>query len=402
MLFVLLILAGVGHAILWAAMVNRLHGLGAHRRWIDLATMFCAFMLVAMPIVVAVVLWQESRGRELVGGSATLWLIRGYLGLCALNCLVSVVLQFRHWMHVERRGVLRSNHTTRVDVKKPARFRAEAETAIFDGSNDRFFAPGIPALLGRVPGNQVLDLHVHKKQLTIPRLTSPSSSLRIAHVSDFHMSGRIAKEYYVRTVEEVNRLEPDLIAVTGDLVEFNRFLDWLPDTLGRLRAKGGVYFVRGNHDRRVDNTRLVAELEELGLIHLGGKWLQVEVDDVPIVLAGNELPWYIGLPSFEHCPQHDNSGLPLRILLAHGPDQFGWATHHGFDLVLAGHNHGGQVRLPLVGAILAPSLSGTRYAGGVFRRDNTVLHVSRGTASLTPFRWNCPPEIALLELCGRE
>ena len=66
--------------------------------------------------------------------------------------------------------------------------------------------------------------------------------------------------------------------------------------------------------------------------------------------------------------------------------------------MLAGHNHGGQVRLPLVGAILAPSLSGTRYACGTFRRGNTVLHVSRGTGSLTPFRWNCPPEIALLVL----
>jgi predicted MPP superfamily phosphohydrolase len=66
--------------------------------------------------------------------------------------------------------------------------------------------------------------------------------------------------------------------------------------------------------------------------------------------------------------------------------------------MLAGHNHGGQVRLPLLGAILAPSLSGTRYASGAFRRDNTVLHVCRGSGSLTPFRWNCPPEIALLHL----
>jgi predicted MPP superfamily phosphohydrolase len=73
-------------------------------------------------------------------------------------------------------------------------------------------------------------------------------------------------------------------------------------------------------------------------------------------------------------------------------------VNHEFDLVMAGHNHGGQVRLPALGAILAPSRSGTRYAGGVFRRGQTILHVSRGTSSLTPFRWNCPPEIALLVL----
>ena len=97
-------------------------------------------------------------------------------------------------------------------------------------------------------------------------------------------------------------------------------------------------------------------------------------------------------------PPRDAAGLPLRFLLAHGPDQFAWAQQNDFDLVLVGHNHGGQVRLPLLGAILAPSLSGTRYAGGVFRRGNTVMHVSRGTGSHTPLRWNCPPEVALLTL----
>jgi predicted MPP superfamily phosphohydrolase len=97
-------------------------------------------------------------------------------------------------------------------------------------------------------------------------------------------------------------------------------------------------------------------------------------------------------------PPRESNGLPLRILLAHGPDQFGWAQQNDFDLMLAGHNHGGQIRLPFLGAILAPSLGGTRYASGVFRRGRSVMHVSRGTGSLTPVRWNCPPEIALLIL----
>ena len=66
--------------------------------------------------------------------------------------------------------------------------------------------------------------------------------------------------------------------------------------------------------------------------------------------------------------------------------------------MLAGHNHGGQVRLPFVGAILAPSRHGVRYAAGAFRSGNTVMHVSRGTSCLTPLRYNCPPEIALLIL----
>lgn len=401
MLYVMLILAGIGHAIFWAAAVNRLHGLGAERRRIDVATVLCGLMLVVLPMVVALAIWQQSHGLELVGGRVTWYLVRGYMIFCALNCVVSALQRWRHWMNTERRGVLFSNHTTRVDVRTPVPLETESDNESSQVSGSRFLAPGIPTWLGRVPGNQVLDLRVHEKQLTIPRMTPSSGELRIAHISDFHMSGRIAKEYYRRAVDEVNRLEPDVVAITGDLVEFDPCLDWLADTLGQLRARGGVYYVRGNHDRRVDNHRLLAELERLGLIHLGGRWLQIQVRDAPIVLAGNELPWYGQLPNLAHCPGRDDTGLPLRVLLAHGPDQFGWAEQHDFDLVLAGHNHGGQVRLPLVGAILAPSLSGTRYAGGVFRRGNTVLHVSRGTASLTPFRWNCPPEIALLILQGR-
>jgi predicted MPP superfamily phosphohydrolase len=85
-------------------------------------------------------------------------------------------------------------------------------------------------------------------------------------------------------------------------------------------------------------------------------------------------------------------------LLAHSPDQFGWAQANEVDLMLAGHNHGGQVCLPLLGPIVAPSLHGVRYGSGTFRAGNTVMHVSRGTSSLTPLRWNCPPEIAVLTL----
>jgi predicted MPP superfamily phosphohydrolase len=66
--------------------------------------------------------------------------------------------------------------------------------------------------------------------------------------------------------------------------------------------------------------------------------------------------------------------------------------------MLAGHSHGGQVCLPLFGPILAPCLNGVRYASGAFRAGKTVMHVSRGTSCLTPLRFNCPPEIALLVL----
>jgi predicted MPP superfamily phosphohydrolase len=222
--------------------------------------------------------------------------------------------------------------------------------------------------------------------------------LRIVHLSDLHMSGRITKAYFDRVVDEVNGLDADIVAITGDIVEREKCLDWIPSTVGRLKTRDGVFYVLGNHDRHVPKDRLIATLSDAGLIHLGGIWRKVTSRHTPLVLAGNELPWYRPPADLEGSPPRDERGLPLRIVLAHSPDQLGWAQANDVDLLLAGHNHGGQVCLPGLGPILAPSLHGVRYASGTFRADNTVLHVSRGTSSLTPLRWNCPPEIAVLIL----
>ena len=94
----------------------------------------------------------------------------------------------------------------------------------------------------------------------------------------------------------------------------------------------------------------------------------------------------------------DSLPYPFRILLSHSPDQLPWAQASGFDLMLAGHNHGGQIRLPYFGALIAPSWYGCRYAGGLYCEPPTLLHVSRGLCGIHPIRLNCPPELALLTL----
>jgi predicted MPP superfamily phosphohydrolase len=290
----------------------------------------------------------------------------------------------RFAFHRERVGAVIENHTTNINL------RHETQKPLA--------APGVASLLSRLPGNQVFDLRVQEKQLVIPRLSSRHDGVRIAHLSDLHMSGRITKSYFERVVEQVNRTEPDIVAITGDLVERPECLDWIPDTFGQLRAASGVFYVLGNHDKHVDEHRLHAMLADAGLVYLGRTWRQLTIREVPLILAGNELPWYAPAADLRDCPPRDSSGAPSRIVLAHSPDQFGWAQKHDVDLILAGHNHGGQVRLPLLGPILAPSRHGVRYAAGAFRAGNTVMHVSRGTACLTPVRYNCPPEIALLVL----
>jgi hypothetical protein len=386
MIYLLLAVAILGHVIFWAAVVNRLHGMGIRRWMIDGGTLVSGAAMGGVPLAIAYHFWQQ--GSISFGESGDAGFAAGsYVYLSALFCICAAVHRLLLVMHPERHGALASNHTSRVDLSHH--------------DLEKLVAPGMPRLLAKIPGNQILDLHLHEKRIAIARMPA-GQQLRIAHITDMHMSGRVAKEYFVEIAEAVNRLEPDLVMLTGDLVEREACLDWLPDTLGRLRAKAGVYYVLGNHDVYVDHLRLLESLNALGLIHVGGTWREAEVGPTRVVIAGNELPWFGPAPNPALLPPRDTDQMPLRLLLAHTPDQFRWAETHDFDLILAGHNHGGQVRLPWIGAILAPSLSGVRYASGAFQRGETVMHVSRGTGGLTPFRWNCPPEIALLELTSND
>jgi predicted MPP superfamily phosphohydrolase len=385
MIYLSLLVAAIGHVVFWATVVNRIHGLGIERRWVDGVTILSALAMGGLPPVIALLFWLEwpdslDASLPATGAMAIAW---SYLYFCIAVCIFSALHRLWLKFHPERRGALQSNHTSRVDMRPLGR--------------SDLTAPGIPRWLAHIPGNQLFDLQIHEKRITLPNMPA-GRELRIAHITDLHMSGRVTKQYFEQVVAAVNELEPDAIMLTGDLVERRHCMEWLPDTLGKLRAPGGVYFVLGNHDLRVDYQHLLAELARLGLKHVGGTTQSLTIRDVPVVLAGNELPWLGPAPDVDALPPRDASGLPLRILLAHTPDQFTWAHVNDFDLILAGHNHGGQIQLPILGPILAPSLSGVRYACGTFRRGTTVLHVSRGTGGLTPFRWNCPPEIALLVL----
>ncbi|HEX5470432.1 MAG TPA: metallophosphoesterase [Lacipirellulaceae bacterium] len=380
---VLLIVGAAGHTILWVALVNRTHALGIHRHWIDGITNFCGLMFIAVPLLAAAafsgILVPPSAWWANVASKA-FW---AYVVICAAICVVAIVQRWSWWRHPERRGTLLADRTSRVK-------RAD--------SDESLAAPGIWSWLSHLPGNEVLTVCLQEKEIAIPRLSQSHMPLRIVQLSDLHMSGRIERGYFERVVEMANAREPDLIAITGDIVEREKCIDWIPATLGRLRASGGVYYVLGNHDLNVNVERLKSVLAEAGLIHVGGVCHEVDIRGAPVLLAGNELPWFKPASQIAARPAPDASDVPLRILLAHSPDQFAWARNNDVDLILAGHLHGGQVCFPLLGAVMSPSLQGVRYAAGVFTAGNTVMHVSRGTGSLTPLRYNCPPEVTALHL----
>jgi predicted MPP superfamily phosphohydrolase len=228
----------------------------------------------------------------------------------------------------------------------------------------------------------------------VTNLPEKLSGLKIAHLSDLHMTGQLGKEFYDCVVDLTNDWEPDVVVITGDILEKDRCLPWVLPTLGRLKAPEGKFFVLGNHEMRLrDVAPLRKLLAEANFRDLGSRAERVTIRGTECILAGSELPWFGKEP-----PLEPRSGAALRILLSHSPDQLAWARSHGFDVMLAGHTHGGQIRLPLVGALISPSWHGFRYAGGIYHEPPTLLHVSRGLAGIHPIRWNCPPELALLTL----
>ena len=402
----LALLALLGHAFFWIGPINRLHAFAISRRIINRLTVACLFCGAAIPIAVAA--WLYARNVEpgataswerFADGSIVGTLIAVYVAMCwcvaAITLLRLACFRFLH----RRPSIVRFHGTRRAAIDpNPA--------AVGSHETSHHF-------LTRLPLNEVLQLHVTDWTLDAPRLSPALDGLSIVHLSDFHFTGRVGKAYFREVVRTSNELQPDLVAVTGDLVDTPACVDWIPDTLGQLTARHGVFFILGNHDRRSgDVPGLRRLIEQCGLVDLGGRQRQIEINGQPVWLAGNELPWMNGpvgngqASSVCETPEPAACGVavvapPLRIVLAHSPDQLAWARAQDADVMLAGHTHGGQVCIPPLGAIFSPSVCGVKYISGVYYLPPTILHVTRGISGDAPVRWNCPPEIARLKLVKR-
>jgi len=380
-----IVLAVLGHGYLWVDAVNRLHAWAWPRKWVDGATLACFLAFLALPPLILLSWAPIDLGNLNPAGIQSFWL-RHYLLFCAIWGGFKLLICSIYWYTTDNPKTLLEWRQERLEVA------SKLDQDLLHG--------WLPRLLAKVPGNQVFQLTVDHKRLAIPRLDTRLEGLKIAHISDLHMTGRIGPQWYEVVAAQVDQLQADIIIVTGDIVEKEACWPWLANSLGKLRAKHGVYFILGNHDFYIDVAHTRKLLEEQELICLSQCWAEVECRGATVMLAGNERPWNPQVTDLSAVPTR-SSQQQLRILLLHTPDQFAWACEQDADLTLAGHTHGGQLRFPLLGPIVCPSHYGTRYACGVFGRGNNVMHVTRGIAGKTPLRWRCPPEIALLELVRR-
>lgn len=256
-------------------------------------------------------------------------------------------------------------------------------------------------------GASVGNLRVRVDRVSLPLSGAPPSlaPLRIAHITDLHIGPLLEAERLAGFVERINRLEPDLVAITGDVFDFDpAYVDAGCRVLADLTARHGVFAVLGNHDVYTGADTVAAGLARHTSVRLlRDDWVRVEVDGGELIVAGAEDS---GVGWTERDSTHDAlarlaaeipDDLP-RLLLVHRPSYFRHAAQLGFPLVLAGHTHGGQVALPLA-THWNPSRMIADRTRGRFDLGASTLYVSRGLgmAGLS-LRINCPREIAMLEL----
>lgn len=374
-----------GHVALCLAMGNRAHATGMPIRWGKVVWLLSLMAVLLVPALFGYWFWVRAvHLGESISFSTLPLAAFPYLATCWLTAAAVVVDWFRRKLAESSPDLVRSDRRRVFQLlRHPSR--------IVSPEHDEHF-------LVRLPGNQILELDVAERGLELPGLPQALDGFTVLHLSDLHFTGRVPKAYFEELVDICNDLEPDLVAVTGDLIDNPACLDWIPDTLGRLKGRYGCYFVLGNHDLEIGARVLRVALKEAGLVDLGGSWMQLSVGDADLVLGGNELPWLPPAADLSEAPLPASEGGPVRVVLSHSPDQLPWAQRNHVDLLLAGHLHGGQIRVPLVGPLVSPSWHGVRYASGVFWCPPTVMHVSRGISGEIPLRLNCRPEAAKLTL----
>jgi predicted MPP superfamily phosphohydrolase len=245
---------------------------------------------------------------------------------------------------------------------------------------------------------------ITRRTLVFPDLPLPLSGLRIAHVSDVHAGIHMSAEKMREIVKQTNALGADLIVQTGDMIDISQ--SFIPDyvrAFRELHAPLGVVTVLGNHDRYTGQDAVIRGVKDAGQVFVKNGVHVIERGGAALALVGIDDPrnWRADDPQDDDLEQALRLTPPakdaFRILLAHRPGAFDGAAPRAIPLTLAGHIHGGQFYLPVVG--WSPGRLITKYVMGHFTQGTSQLYVSRGIGVVgVPLRVFVPAEIALFEL----
>lgn len=239
-------------------------------------------------------------------------------------------------------------------------------------------------------------LTVEHQPIHLHRLPRGFHGFRIVHLSDFHHSPFTSREQIKRAIDTANRLQPDIVALTGDYISHERrFAAPCAELLGRLRARFGVYAVLGNHDHWTDAALITDLFRAEGINVLINQGMRFAQREEAFWLAGVD-DTMVGLEDLSLALAGSREE-EMKLVLAHNPIILRRAARAGVDLVLSGHTHGGQVTLRSERS--ASGKPRRRLLRGLGRQGDTQIYVTRGLGTVVlPIRYGCPPEVSLLEL----
>ena len=244
-------------------------------------------------------------------------------------------------------------------------------------------------------------LVVSKYEFESEKAPAGFDGLRITQITD--LQDALFGEHQEKLIAKVKATNPDLIFITGDLVDSNRYnLERSLQAVRGLVKLADVYYVLGNHEVATNKVNVIYdELSSLGVHVLSNESAVIERDGERLAIVGIEDP-LSGRTTKEMLEIATKNVPPniLTILLAHRPEVFNTYVDFGIDLVFAGHAHGGQVRIPGIGGLFARGQGILpKYTAGVFKEGTTTMAVSRGLGNSTvPIRIFNPPEILVMEL----
>jgi predicted MPP superfamily phosphohydrolase len=245
------------------------------------------------------------------------------------------------------------------------------------------------------------------RTFAVRNLPDAFQNFRFVQISDIHLEEFTEAWFLEEMVRQVNALGAELVVVTGDYISRGpmpsayswRAAGLCAEVLSGLKAPQ-KYGILGNHDVVAGAGHIIPPLEAHGL--------PVLVDSYVAIERGGDVLWLCGTddagtrhPDLNMAVPPFTNGAPV-ILLCHEPDYADHVRHHprfpAIDLMLSGHTHGGQIRLPVIGPLILPPM-GQKYVQGSFQLDHMQLYVNRGLGSVgLPFRLNCPAEITQITL----
>lgn len=243
----------------------------------------------------------------------------------------------------------------------------------------------------------VVTEHVYESE----KVPASFDQYRITQVTDLHDATFGKKQQ--KLIEKVRATKPDAIFITGDLIDSNRYN--LENSLQAVKAFveiADVYYVLGNHEVAINKMdEIYIALTELGVHVLPNESLVLERDGERLAIVGIEDP-LMGKETQEmlNIALSNVQNETFTLLLSHRPERFSTYTANDVDLVFAGHAHGGQIRLPFVGGLIAPGQGFfPQYTAGTYVENNTTMVVSRGLGnSVVPYRLFNLPEIITVQL----